>query len=36
VQRKRWALESDEVEVTVGESSADAGLSKTLRVSGGG
>ncbi len=35
VQRKRWALETDEVEVTVGESSADARLSKTLRVSGG-
>jgi beta-glucosidase len=32
VAGKRWALEQDEVELTVGESSADAKLSKTLRV----
>jgi beta-glucosidase len=34
VRRKRWALEQDEVEVTVASSSAGAKLSKTLRVTG--
>jgi beta-glucosidase len=32
VGRKRWVLEQDEVELMVGGSSADAKLSKTLRV----
>jgi len=32
VGRKRWALEQGEVELMVGESSADVKLSKTLRV----
>ncbi|MGA3075343.1 MAG: glycoside hydrolase family 3 C-terminal domain-containing protein [Bryobacteraceae bacterium] len=34
VAGKRWALEQDEIELMVGESSADVKLSKTLRVAG--
>jgi beta-glucosidase len=35
VQRKGWVLEGDEVEVMVGESSADVKLSKLLHAAGG-
>jgi len=33
-EKKHWVLEPDEVELTVGESSADVKLSKTLHVAG--